>query len=302
MNRSNEIAGSHPWPKLPYAEWKDTCTTLHMWSQMVGKVALAFSPPINHWWGIAMHVTSRGLTTGPLASPAGSFEIQFDFISHMLEIRTCGGESENVPLEPRSVADFYREFMGALDSLNIPVKIWTMPVEIANPIRFTEDHGHCSYNREYAFRFWRVLVELDDIFKEFRSRFIGKASPAHFFWGSFDFCATRFSGRRAPERPQADAVTREAYSHEVISAGFWPGSPEMDAAFYAYAAPEPTGFRDAKILPASAVYNTKMGEYLLPYEDVRASASPKAALMEFLESTYDAGATAGKWDRANLER
>jgi len=292
-----------PWPELPLEAWKDTCATLHLWTQIVGKVRLALSPRINHWWQVPLYVTARGLTTSPIPYEHGIFEIQFDFIHHQLLIRTSEGAERKIALAPRSVADFDDHFMRSLQSLDIQVKIWKMPCEIPNPIPFDRDTQHASYDAEYANRFWRILVGCEEIFKEFRSRFIGKNSPVHFFWGSFDLAVTRFSGRRAPARPEADAITREAYSHEVISAGFWPGSGDIkDAAFYAYAAPEPAGFDATKIGPAKAFYHPQVHEYFLMYDDFRRASSPKAALMEFLQSTYDAGASLGNWNRAELER
>ena len=294
---------SDEWPELPLGAWKDTYATLHMWTQIVGKVRLALSPSINHWWQVPFYVTARGLTTSPIPYGRGIFEIQFDFIHHQLLIRTSDDAERKMSLAPRSVADFYDEFMRCLQSLDIQVKIWKMPVEIPNPIPFDRDTQHASYDAEYANRFWRILVGADEIFKEFRSRFIGKNSPVHFFWGSFDLAVTRFSGRRAPAREGADPITREAYSHEVISAGFWPGSGDIkDAAFYAYAAPEPAGFDAAKVGPAKAFYHPQLHEYLLMYDDVRRASSPQTALLEFLQSTYDAGASLGKWNRAELEK
>jgi hypothetical protein len=295
---------SERWPALPLAEWKDTYATLHMWTQIVGKVRLALTPPINHWWGTALYVTSRGLTTSAIPYEKGCFEIQFDFIAHSLEITTSGGEVRAFRLIPRTVAEFYAEFMAALHSLGIDVSVWTMPVEVPRPVRFTLDESHATYDSEYAHRFWRVLVSADNVFREFRSRFIGKCSPVHFFWGSFDLALTRFSGRRAPERPGADPITKEAYSHECISVGFWPGDGEIvkDAAFYAYAAPEPAGFGARRVLPAKAFYSTEKSEFFLMYDDIRLSESPERALLDFCQSTYEAGATLGNWDRANLER
>jgi hypothetical protein len=291
------------WPELPLDTWKDTYATLHMWTQIVGKVRLALSPRINHWWEVPLYVTSLGLTTSPIPYKQGIFEIQFDFIHHKLVIRTSQDAERVITLAPRSVADFYREFMECLESLDIHVRIWKMPVEVPNPIAFDRDTEHATYDPEYANRFWRTLVCADDIFKEFRSRFIGKSSPVHFFWGSFDLALTRFSGRRAPPREGADLITREAYSHEVISAGFWPGGGDIkDAAFYAYSAPEPAGFAEARVGPATAFYHPQMHEFLLMYDDVRRASSPRAALLEFLQSTYDAGASLGNWDREELEK
>jgi hypothetical protein len=294
---------SQAWPALPLAEWKDTYATLHMWSQIVGKVRLALSPRVNHWWETPFYVTARGLTTSPIPYETCIFEIDFDFISHTLAIVTSRGDSKIIPLVPRTVADFYQEFMAALRGLGIIVKIWPMAVEIPNPLRFDQDRIHASYNPEYANRFWRILVTADFLFKQFRSNFIGKVSPVHFFWGSFDLCVTRFSGRRAPERPGADIITREAYSHEVSSVGFWPGGGDVTGpAFYAYAAPEPAGFRDAAVHPAKAFYSTQLNEFLLMYDDARAYESPEKAVLDFCQSTYEAAAMLGRWDRESLER
>jgi hypothetical protein len=289
------------WPELPLEAWQDTYATLHMWTQIVGKVRLALSPRINHWWEVPLYVNAAGLTTSPIPYKGGVFEVQFDFLEHKLAISTCTGQREVVPLQPQSVAAFYAEFMAALRSLAIEVSIWPMPVEIPNPVRFDQDTEHASYDATYAQRFWRILTLLDPVFQEFRGRFIGKHSPIHFFWGSFDLASTRFSGRRAPERTGADSITREAYSHEVISAGFWPGGGDVKGpAFYAYAAPEPPGFKTASVRPDRAFYSP-LGEFLLMYEDVRNSAAPEKTLLEFLQSTYEAGANLGKWPRAELE-
>jgi hypothetical protein len=291
------------WPELPLEAWQDTYATLHMWTQIVGKVRLALSPRINHWWEVALYVNARGLTTSAIPYNGMNFEVQFDFIDHKLVIQTSWGPSKTLALKPQSVAAFYAEFMSALRSLGIDVKIWTMPQEVPNPVPFDRDMQHASYDPEYAHRFWQVLVLCDNIFQEFRAGFIGKDSPVHFFWGSFDLCVTRFSGRRAPERVGADPVTREAYSHEVISAGFWPGGGDIKgAAFYAYAAPEPTGFASQPVRPAEAFYPPQMKEFLLMYDDVRRSTSPRQALLGFLQSTYEAGANLAHWDRKELER
>lgn len=306
MNPEPQRAASaedHAWPPLPLAEWEPTRATLHMWTQIVGKVRLALAPRVNHWWSVVLYVNSRGLTTSAIPCGERALEIQFDFLKHVLEIKVSDGSMRTLALAPRTVADFYREFTNALASLGVRVKIWPMPVEIPNPIRFDEDRVHNSYDPEHAQRFWRALVCADSVFGEFRARFIGKSSPVHFFWGSFDLAVTRFSGRRAPERPGADKMTREAYSHEVISLGFWPGNEGViDAAFYAYAVPEPTGFSTAAIRPADAFYNKTMNEYFLPYENVRRSADPRGTLLDFAQSTYEAGASLGNWDRAALER
>ncbi len=291
------------WPPLPLAEWQDTCSTLHMWTQIAGKVRLALSPHVNHWWEVPLYVNARGLTTSAIPYRTQNFELQFDFIEHKLDILTAWGQNKALPLEPCSVRDFYAEFMGLLHSLGIDVKIWPMPVEVQNPIRFDEDRVHASYDPEYAHRFWRILETLDTIFKEFRAGFVGKASPVHFFWGSFDLATSRFSGRRAPPRPGADPVTQEAYSHELISAGFWPGGGDVPgAAFYSYIVPEPSGFPQSSVRPERAFYHPGMHEFILMYDDVRGSTSPGEQLLEFLQSTYEAGATLAKWDRAALER
>jgi Family of unknown function (DUF5996) len=303
MNATIARAAQDEWPELPLAAWQDTYATLHLWSQIVGKVRLALSPRINHWWEVALYVSATGLITSAIPYPRGIFEVEFDFIHHQLLIKTNHDATATLALKPRSVADFYREFMAALASLGIPVKIWKMPVEIPNPIAFDEDTQHAAYDPEYANRFWRILASSEKIFVEFRARFIGKASPVHFFWGSFDLAATRFSGRRAPERPGADPITREAYSHEVSSAGFWPGGGDIrEAAFYAYAAPEPEGFGQAPVRPPQAYYHPLLKEFLLRYDDVRTSASPRGALLEFLQSTYEAAANLAKWDRKELEK
>ncbi len=291
------------WPELPLDAWRDTYATLHMWTQIVGKVRLALSPPVNHWWQVPLYVNDTGLTTSPIPCHSGVFEVRFDFAHHDLIIQTSAGPSRTIPLGPRSVADFYKEFMSMLKGLGIEPKIWPVPVEIANPIPFEKDTQHASYDREYVNRFWRTLLAIDVVFKEFRSRFIGKNSPVHFFWGSFDFAVTRFSGRRAPERAGADPITREAYSHEVISAGWWPGGGEIkDAAFYCYAAPEPSGFAQSKVRPEKAFYHPTMKEFLIMYEDVRAASSPRLALLDFMQSTYEAAANLGGWDRQELEK
>jgi uncharacterized protein DUF5996 len=291
------------WPSLPLEEWKDTCETLHMWTQIVGKVRLAQTPLINHWWNVPLYVSARGLTT--TAMPYGEifFEMEFDFIDHRLDIRCSHGATSSVALAPKSVATFYRETMDALRQVGIEVHIWKMPVEIANPIPFDEDEQHHSYDPEYANRLWQVLRASEKVMQEFRSRFIGKCSPVHFFWGSFDLAVTRFSGRPAPLRPEADVITREAYSHEVISHGWWPGQgPLGKPAFYSYTAPAPDGLREAPVRPDKAFYSDDMSEFLFLYDDVRTAADPDAALMEFLQSTYEAGANLAHWDRKSLER
>jgi len=291
------------WPALPLGSWKDTYATLHMWSQIVGKVRLALTPLVNHWWNIPLYVTARGLTTSRIPYGKRAVELRFDFIEHQLVLETSDGALKRLPLAAKTVAHFYQEFMSMLRSTDIEVKIWRMPVEIPNPIPFDQDRIHASYDPKFVERFWRILLSVDAVFGEFRSRFIGKSSPVHFFWGSFDLAVTRFSGRRAPDRPGADEMTREAYSHEVSSVGFWPGTSDVsDAAFYSYAAPEPGGFKEARVQPNAAFYHKTLGEFLLPYEEVRKAESPTAALLDFCQSTYEAAANLGNWDRATLER
>jgi hypothetical protein len=297
-----------PWPALPLAAWSDTYATLHMWTQIVGKIRLKQSPPANHWWQVTLHVTARGLTTTTIPYGERTFQIDFDFIDHLLVVRTGEGDIRTLPLRPQSVATFYRSLMAALASLGIEVKIWTMPVEVPDPIRFEEDEVHHAYDAKYAQRFWRILVQVDRVFKEFSCRFMGKCSPVHFFWGSFDLAVTRFSGRRAPVHPGgsplvADFVTREAYSREVISCGFWPGSGAVpEPAFYAYAYPEPPGFKEAQVQPPKAFYSPEFGEFILHYDNVRTAARPAEALLAFAQSTYAAAAELGGWERAELER
>jgi hypothetical protein len=295
------------WPALPADAWRDTRATLHLWTQIVGKIRLALTPWQNHSWHVALYVTARGLTTSPIPERGHTFQIDFNFIAHRLSIVTSGGEERQIKLRPVSVAQFYDEVMSALRALGIAVTIDTMPNEIPDAVRFSEDTAHASYDPEYAHRFWRALVAANEVFARFRTGFLGKASPVHFFWGSFDLAVTRFSGRRAPKHPGgvpnlADAVAREAYSHEVSSAGFWPGGGGYDeAAFYSYAYPAPDGFAGARVQPDAAFWSKELGEFLLPYEAVRNARDPDAALMAFLQSTYDAAADLAKWDRANLE-
>jgi Family of unknown function (DUF5996) len=291
------------WPALPSETWRDTYPTLHMWTQIVGKICLALTPTTNHYWNVTLQVTSRGLTTPLLPYGDRAFTITFDFVEHRLVIHASDGATETISLEPHTVADFYQLVMSTLRRMNIDVSIWTMPVEIPNPIRFESDVTHRSYDAEAANAFWRILVSIKPVFERFRAGFIGKCSPVHFFWGSFDLAVTRFSGRGAPERPGADAITRESYSHEVISHGFWPGrwaAPEP--MFYAYGAPEPAGFKNASVQPAAAFYSADFSEFFLPYETVRAAKSPEDDLTAFLTSTYAAGAELGKWNRSELER
>ena len=293
------------WPPLPLGAWQDTYATLHMWTQIVGKVRLALSPPVNHWWAVTLYVTPRGLTTASIPYGTRLFEAAFDFLDQTLWLRTSDGASRAMALYPRAVADFYRELMAVLRSLGIEVAINPLPQEVANPIRFDEDHAHAAYDATSVTRWWRVLAQSDRVLQRFRARYLGKCSPVHFFWGGFDLAVTRFSGRRAPERPGADHVTREAYSHEVSSCGFWPGTPGgpvQEPAYYAYMAPEPAGFAAAAIQPAAASYNRELGEFILPYEAVRAAADPDATLLAFAQSAYETGATLAGWDRAALER
>jgi hypothetical protein len=299
------IAADQPecWPALPLNSWKDTYATLHLWTQIVGKVRLSLTPLVNHWWNVPLYVTARGLTTSRIPYGNRAFELCFDFIQHQLVLETSDGLSKALPLEPRSVSEFYLEFRELLRSAEIEVKIWRMPVEIPNPIAFDADRVHASYDRASVEKFWRILLSVAAVFNQFRAGFIGKSSPVHFFWGSFDLAVTRFSGRRAPERPGSDAVTREAYSHEVSSVGFWPGGGNVQGpAFYSYAAPEPLGFKNAPVRPDTAFYDGQLGEFLLMYEDVRNAESPTTALLDFCQSTYSAAATLAKWDRGALER
>jgi hypothetical protein len=290
------------WPALPYEAWKDTYATLHMWTQVVGKVALAQAPPLNHSWSTAMQVTPRGLSTRTLPHRDRSFSIQFDFIDHRLVIRASDGESRALPLRPQTVADFYREVMATLDAMALPVKIWPMPVEVPDPIRFDQDTVHHSYDAEAANRCWRVLLQVARVLTVSQCGFVGKASPVHFFWGAFDLAATRFSGRPAPPR-EGPAFMREAYSHEVISHGFWPGGgPIPEPVFYGYAVPEPAGLKEAAVKPDATYYHRELGEFVLPYEAVRTASSPDEALLSFVESTYDRAATLGGWDLSALRR
>jgi len=300
---TTQRAGFDAWPELPLEAWRDTYETLHLWTQIVGKVRTALSPPVNHWWHSTLYVTPRGLTTSSIPYGQRAFEVSFDFIDHVLLIQTSDGMRQEIGLFPHSVAEFYHEFMGALRALGITVTINTLPQEVANPIHFDQDDVHASYDAAFAQHWWRILLQTNRILGEFRGRFIGKCSPVQFFWGSFDLAVTRFSGRRAPPRPGADAVTREAYSHEVISCGFWPGGGHVpQAAFYAYAAPVPPGLASAPIRPTMAYYDQEAGEFFLPYAHVRAAADPDGLLLDFLRSTYEAAATLAGWDRAALER
>jgi hypothetical protein len=297
-----------PWPSLPLEAWAETSATLQLWTQIVGKIRLAQSPWVNHSWHVTLYVTARGLTTSPIPYGIRTFQIDFDFIAHQLVLQSSDGGMGGIALEPQSVATFYRRLMDEMEKLGLHVDIYRLPNEIEDPIRFDQDEVHRSYDREYAHRFWRILVQADRVFKEFRARFIGKCSPVHFFWGAADLAVTRFSGRRAPEHPGGipnlpDWVTREAYSHEVSSCGFWPGGgPIPYPAFYSYAYPAPAGFSTATIKPSAAFYNTDLGEFILPYDAVRESDSPDSMLLDFLQSTYEAAAHLADWDRGSLER
>jgi hypothetical protein len=301
MNRDDQ------WPDLPFEKWKDTCATLHMWTQIVGKIRLAQTPWINHSWHVTLYLTARGLTTSPIPHGPSTFEITFDFVDHQLRIDSSDGGQRAIELRPRSVADFYRAVMSALTELELPVSINTMPNEIQDPIRLDRDEEHRSYDAKYANRFWRVLVQADRVFKDFRSDFCGKCSPVHFFWGSFDLAVTRFSGRAAPPHPGGiphlpDAITREAYSQEVSSLGFWPGGGLVPMPiFYSYAYPEPPGFAQARVRPDAASYNAQLREFILPYDAVRAADSPDDMLLDFARSTYDAASSLAKWDRVALK-
>jgi hypothetical protein len=298
---------SQLWPALPLEEWKNTYATLHMWTQIVGKIRLAQTPLINHWWNVTLYVTSRGLTTSAIPYNGRTFQMDFDFIDHTLLIQTSDGSTRTIALRPCSVAEFYQETVAALRSLGITVTIWTTPVEVPDRTPFEQDQQHAAYDPEYAARVWRILAQATRVLTTFRSRFLGKVSPIHFFWGAFDLAVTRFSGRPAPPHPGAPNVARfvaiEAYSHEVSSCGFWPGGGSVDTpVFYAYAYPEPEGFKDSRVQPAEAFYHTDMREFVLPYDVVRTAKSPDQVLLSFVQSTYEAAANLGKWDRTSLER
>lgn len=296
------------WPALPFIGWQDTCTTLHMWTQVVGKIRLALEPMVNHWWQVPLYVTATGLTTSPMPYGSRSLQIDFDFCRHVLVIATSDPQRAEIGLAPMPVAQFYDKVMGALRDLGIEVKIWTMPVEVADAVPFEQDYQHNFYDADAAQRFWRALVHTDRVMKQFRAGFAGKVSPVHFFWGSFDMAVTRFSGRTAPPHPGGmpnlgNWVAREAYSHEVSSCGFWPGNGGFGkAAFYSYAYPAPPGFADAPLRPPAAVFDQNLQEFVLDYDAVRMSENPDAMLLDFFQSTYDAAADAGRWDRAALER
>ncbi|MBN9587173.1 MAG: hypothetical protein BGN84_00455 [Afipia sp. 62-7] len=297
-----------PWPALPFIGWKDTCATLHMWTQIVGKIRLAQEPMVNQWWQVPLYVTTSGLTTSPMPYGSRSFQIDFDFCRHVLAITTSDPQRREFALAPYPVAEFYERTMSALRELGIDVAIWTMPVEVTDAIPFDQDREHASYDANAARRFWRALVQADRLMKQFRSGFTGKVSPVHFFWGSFDLAVTRFSGRTAPPHPGGmpnlgDWVAREAYSHEVSSCGFWPGNGGFGkAAFYAYAYPAPPGFADAPLRPPQASFDQNLGEFILDYDAVRLSQDSDAMVLDFFQSTYEAAANASRWDRAALER
>jgi Family of unknown function (DUF5996) len=295
------------WPALPYATWADTCATLQLWTQIVGKIRLARAPWLNHSWHVALYVTARGLTTSPIPHGARTLQIDFDFIDHVLWVRTSDGQFRQLVLKPMAVAEFYADILIALKELGLEIAISPMPCEIADAIPFDQDTMHASYDAAAANRFWRVLLAVHQVFAHFRTGFLGKVSPVHFFWGSFDLAVTRFSGRKAPRHPGGvphlpNAVAQEAYSHEVSSAGFWPGGGAIDyPAFYSYAYPAPEGFAAAKVKPAEVFFSKELGEFILPYEAVRSAAQPERTLMDFLQSSYVAAADMGKWDRAALE-
>jgi Family of unknown function (DUF5996) len=308
MSRSPSSVETAAWPSLPLDSWRDTRDTLHMWTQIVGKTRLALAPPENHWWHVALYLTPRGLTTSPMPYGTRTLSADFDFLDHRLHLRTSDGATRSVPLIPRSVAEFYADYLEALGSLGIQVRLRPVPVEVEVAVPFPEDRQHASYDAEAVGRWWGLLVEADRVLKRFRGRFLGKASPVHFFWGSFDLAATRFSGRQAPPHPGhapncPDYVMKEAYSHECSSCGLWPGGgPVAEPAFYSYAYPEPRGYADRPVRPEGASYNRDLGEFILPIEAVRTAADPDAAVLDFCHSTYEAAADLGRWDRAGLER
>jgi hypothetical protein len=303
---ADDSAGpTNVWPALPQAAWSDTCATLHLWMQIIGKVRMELTPALNHCWNVTLYPTARGVTTMPMWLGSRCIQIDFDFLDHVLLVETASGGRKTIPLRPMTVAEFYRQVMAALESLDVPVRIWPMPVEIAEPIPFDQDQTHNAYDPEYVQRFWRVLLQATRVIAVFRARFTGKVSPVHLFWGALDLACTRFSGRTAPEHPSmpglADRVTRDAYSHEVSSCGFWPGAPGVEPFFYSYAYPEPAGYSEWRLAPGQGSYNSAFGEFVLPYEAMRQSADPEATLLAFLQTTYDAAAECGKWDRAALE-
>ena len=301
MNRATDL-----WPSLPLSEWHDTCETLHLWTQVLGKLRIAVTPWLNHSWHVPLYLTARGLSTSPIDVDGRALDVEFDFIDHHLRMRSSDGGRAELALSPRTVAEFYARVMSMLADLGFTIAIDRMPNEIADAVPFDQDNAHAAYDADYANRFWRALLQSARVLAQFRTGFLGKCSPVHFFWGSFDLAVTRFSGRRAPLHPGGlphlpDAVVREAYSHEVSSAGFWPGGNGFDASFYSYAYPEPPGYRNARIEPAAAAFDATLGEFVLPYEAVRGARDPAGELMRFLESTYVAAADAAHWDRASLE-
>jgi hypothetical protein len=303
--RDIQIQPRDIWPALPQTAWSDSCATLQLWTQVVGKVRLELVPPINHCWNVTLYPTVRGVTTAPMPYGAATLQIDFDFLEHVLVLQTSSGSRVAFPLQPMTVAEFYRQVMAALDELETPVRIWPVPAEVADPIPFDKDFVHQSYDPEYVQRFWRILLESTRVFTIFRARFIGKVSPIHLFWGALDLACTRFSGRPAPEHASMpglpDRVTRDAYSHEVSSCGFWPGAPGFEPMFYSYAYPEPPGYAQSPIAPGEAFFDTKLAEFVLPYEAMRKSAEPDSLLLQFLQSTYEAAANCAHWDRAALE-
>jgi hypothetical protein len=303
-----DLRSQAAWPSLPLEEWKDTQTTLHRWVQMIGKTRLALAPPLNHCWNVTLYLTARGLTTSPMPYGSRTVEVDLDFLDHNLLVRTSDGATGSLPLAPRTVADFHRQYTALLQSLDLQVKIWPVPSEMEDALPFTEDREHRSYDPDTAQRCWRILSQTDQVLQQFRGRFLGKCSPVHFFWGAFDLACTRFSGRPAPLHPGGvphlpDRIVQEAYSHECISAGWWPGGgPVPEPVFYSYSYPEPAGYATAKVEPAAAYYNADLREFVLPYEAVRTADRPDETLLQFLQTTYDAGADLGGWDRQALER
>ena len=303
-----EREGRSAWPSLPLSEWQDTQATLHRWIQIVGKTRMALTPAVNHSWHCTLYLTSRGLTTSPMPGGSGTVEVELDFIDHHLLIRSSNGATRRMALAPRSVADFYVEYMGLLAELGVRPKFWARPNELQDTLPFAEDEEHRSYDPDFANRCWQIVSQTDRVLQEFRSRFIGKCSPVHFFWGAFDLACTRFNGETAPQHPGGvpnlpDTVVREAYSHQCISAGWWPGGgPVSEPAFYSYTYPEPAGFADARVRPAEAYYQRDLKEFVLPYDAVRAAGHPDDVLLEFFQSTYEAGASLGGWNRSALER